>query len=348
MAAGFKTAQVNAADVPATQTDFPTYVDLSRLGITTLAEAESVRVYADEAKTTEWAREIVSATEMHVKVPSLTSTVDMYVDWDGVRADYAVGDTYGRNAVWSAYIGVWHMQEASGSITDSTGNSLTGAALGTPVYEQTGPFGYAITLDGASDEGFEVTYNAVLGFTAGYTMQAWYKPNSPETDASVGGLMGRGFSGTTVPYQFGYDNTFSGRFTAGSYSGSWTYNTLNGTALTNGVWYQLAATYNGTNSYVYKDATSIHTLARTLALPTNTRNFGIGRRVDWSSGASMGSTGDYREVRLASSAVSTNWLTTEYNNQSDEAGFWGTWTTIGGGFTSTPLMHMMQVAGGII
>ena len=47
MASGFKQATVNAADVPASQTDFPSYVDLSRLGITTLAEAQSVRVYAD-------------------------------------------------------------------------------------------------------------------------------------------------------------------------------------------------------------------------------------------------------------------------------------------------------------
>ena len=99
MAAGFKLATVNSARVPSTQTNFPAYVDLSRLGITTLAEAQSVRVYADSSKTTEWAREIVSATEMHVKVPSLTSTVTMYVDYDGVRSDYAVTDTFGRNAV---------------------------------------------------------------------------------------------------------------------------------------------------------------------------------------------------------------------------------------------------------
>ena len=123
MAAGFKQATVNAASVPSTQTNFPAYVDLSRLGITTLAEAQSVRVYADSGKVTEWAREIVSATEMHVKVPSLTSTVTMYVDWDGVSADYAVTDTYGRNAVWSSYSTVIH----NGGATDSTGNSTLSA-----------------------------------------------------------------------------------------------------------------------------------------------------------------------------------------------------------------------------
>ena len=118
MAAGFKTATVNASDVPSTQTNFPAYVDLSRLGITTQAEADSVRVYADSGKTTEWAREIVSATEMHVKIPSLTSTTAIYVDWDGVSSDYAVTDTYGRNAVWTGYKAVHH----GDSVVDASGN----------------------------------------------------------------------------------------------------------------------------------------------------------------------------------------------------------------------------------
>ena len=99
MAAGFKTATVNASDVPSTQTNFPVYVDLARLGITTQAEADSIRVYAESSKTTEWAREIVSVSEMWVKVPSLTSTTAIYIDWDGSRSDYSVSDTYGRNNI---------------------------------------------------------------------------------------------------------------------------------------------------------------------------------------------------------------------------------------------------------
>src|SRR6056297_2303141 len=112
-----KTATVNASDVAATLTNFPAYVDLSRVGITTLAEAESVRVYSDAAKTTELAREIVSASEMHVLIPSLTTSTQIWVDFDGVRSDYAVGATYGAEAVWSTFEGVWHLQDT----TDSTG-----------------------------------------------------------------------------------------------------------------------------------------------------------------------------------------------------------------------------------
>ena len=62
----FVKATVRAADVLATQTNFPAYVNLTRLGITGLAQAQSVRVYSDVGKTTELAREIVSASEMHV------------------------------------------------------------------------------------------------------------------------------------------------------------------------------------------------------------------------------------------------------------------------------------------
>ena len=167
MAAGFKKATVRAADVPSTQTDFPSYVDLDRIGVTTLAEAQSIRVYADEAKTVEWAREIVSATEMHVKVPSLTSTVDIYVDWDGVRSDYAVGATYGRNAVWVDYEFVSH----DGGGTDSTGNHSTTAEGGVTSGGITGKIGVGTSYDGSND-GFDTGYDS-FNPRNNFTMSVW-------------------------------------------------------------------------------------------------------------------------------------------------------------------------------
>jgi hypothetical protein len=114
MSTGFKSATVASGDVPDTQSNFPVYVDLKRMnGGTSLsaADAASIRVYSDSGKTTELAREIVSVDEMHVKVTSLTNTFTIYVDWDGSSADYAVTDTYGRNAVWSDYRAVYHLNE---------------------------------------------------------------------------------------------------------------------------------------------------------------------------------------------------------------------------------------------
>jgi len=40
-------------------------------------------------------------------------------------------------------------------------------------------------------------------------------------------------------------------------------------------------------------------------------------------------------VRMAINGLSANWVTTEYNNQSDEATFWGTWSDVGGGGANT-------------
>ena len=54
------------------------------------------------------------------------------------------------------------------------------------------------------------------------------------------------------------------------------------------------------------------------------------------------------EVRVTTTIPTANWETTEYNNQSDEPTFWGSWSTVGGGFTPTPMMHMMQMAGGLM
>jgi hypothetical protein len=41
--------------------------------------------------------------------------------------------------------------------------------------------------------------------------------------------------------------------------------------------------------------------------------------------------GDIAELRIASTARSTDWNETEANNLNDEATFWGTWTDVGGG-----------------
>jgi len=56
--------------------------------------------------------------------------------------------------------------------------------------------------------------------------------------------------------------------------------------------------------------------------------------------------GKIGEARLKDSALSANWITTEYNNQNDEAAFWGTWTDAGGGATannSARRMLLMQM-----
>jgi len=340
MAAGFKTATVNASDVPSTQTNFPSYVDLDRLGVTTLAEAQSIRVYADEAKTVEWAREIVSVDEMHVKVPSFTSTVDIYVDWDGVRSDYAVGATYGRNNVWgSEYKGVYHFDPL---ISDSTSNvhdltnfnsvTQTATALGQ------GADG------GTTNTNKRLKRNENIDLTNA-TATTWSVLFSINTLPSSG-------TNLTIMYQVwrggdsGGDRYVQFRNTSGTYylilrwadpGSGWVEATYTfGTAPTVGQVIKVDATRGSgepaTDLKLYVNGVLEDTVSHksdgsfnpTGGEGTNAVSFLAAEGFQFAEAT-------IDEGRWSNVVKSANWITTEYNNQSDEATFWGTWTDAGGG-----------------
>ena len=329
MAAGFKSATVRAADVPATQTDMPSYVDLARIGITTLAEAQSVRVYADSAKTTEWAREIVSLTEMHVKVPSLTSTVVMYVDWDGVRADLAVGATYGRNAVWTDYKAVYHMNEEPTSATaikDSTGSFDSTGIVGsmTSGDQVTGKLGGAIDFDG-TDDGLE--FPQVWDGVGDVTMQAWFST----TDAGGTGNITnqRANAAGTQPFILSVLRKTTANKTNWIQRGTSYTDTAGATTINTGSWFLTHLKRSGSTATIYINSSSdaSATVNSTDIVETNSimrigTGFGTTQEV-WN--------GKICEVRYRALALSANWITTECNNQNAESTFWGTWTTVSGG-----------------
>ena len=313
MATGFKTATVRSGDVPATQTNFPSYVDLDRLGITTLAEAESVRVYADSGKTTEWAREIVSATEMHVKVPSLTSTVEIFVDWDGVRSDYATTATYGAENVWdSNYKLVAHDVD-----DDSTSGANNGTLEGSTAVI-TGKVG-----DGRQFEatGNRVNYGSSFGESySAATYSTWIRVNNTSNKYHPIGKRDN----------FGYTVETSGQIRAAIYTNDWQTPVFSGGSytVTAGTWHKIDIVYTGSNLSIYFDGVSTGAgVSATGTLGNNGYN--------WFAGSyfvtSQWLDGDLDELRVSDIARSSDWLETSFNNENDEATFWGTWTDAGGG-----------------
>lgn len=346
MAAGFKTATVNASDVPGTLTNYPAYIDLSRLGITTLAEAQSVRVYADSSKTTEWAREIVSATEMHVKIPSLTSTTAIYVDWDGVRSDYGVADTYGRNNVWSDYLRVYHLEESSGNRTDSTGNTVV---TGTTRGAVTGAIGNGNDFEESSQDYLTSANTGLVNIndiSIEYIIRAESFTDTYPTIVSVwDDLSGdnRAWCVSLIsnnPYFYVSDN--------GANSG---LDVLTSAALSTATTYYNTHTFDGAatstfNTYINTtNYNKTSTIANSIA--NETTAFRIGTAVSFAGQPSSG--GNYwdgwiDEVRIRGDVLSANWNTTKYNNQSDEAGFWGTWVDVSAGVV-TPQFQALGFAG---
>lgn len=331
MAAGFKVATVNASYVPATQSNFPSYVDLSRLGITTLAEAQSVRVYADVSKTTEWAREIVSATEMHVKVPSLTSTTEMYVDWDGVSADYAVTDTYGRNAVWSGvFTDVWHF-EANGNDSTSAGKTLSAINAPTIGAEK---IGNGFDNGTATNKGYRKTAD-LMGFTSAtqsFSHSIWFQINTHPTGTGVFFIMNRMYgeaAGTQVRMYYA-NNSGAPKIVLQNDAGGTVINYS--VTLSTGVWYHAVFANEAGTTRLSLDGVSVATgtASGTVGYSGYPDEFSVlTDRTSYAGGCSPGSADEVRTI--VGNYLSGNWITTEYNNQSDEAGFWGTWSTAGGG-----------------
>jgi len=309
-----RVATVRAADVPATQTNFPFYVDLGRVGATalTLADAQSSRWYTDTDLVTQMAREIVSLTEGHGKYASLTSTSKIAIDYDGIRADYAVGDTYGRNAVWSDYEMVLHLESG---VSDSTGNGhaqTAGSGITTGV---TGKVGKGSQYSGSSSYSF--VNGTFAGGTSDRTLTAWVK-----SDVTTG---------NRFAYSYGLDAAQRMMGFTSFNTTNW-YSTVNsgdndtGVAINTSVYQKLTIQYTGTQVLVHVDG--VLEVTRTITINTGTGNFTIG---NYPGQTGVPLDGIIDELRFRPSETSTNWETTEYNNQNDEATFWGTWTTFGGG-----------------
>ena len=124
---GFRKAEVQGSNISGTLTNKVYWIDLSKLGITNLDEAQSVRVYTSQNKTTELARAVLSAKVVYVKFASIATGSDVWVDWDGIRGDYSHNHTYGRNATFSQLDGYYPLNENSGT----TAVNLVGGDDGT-------------------------------------------------------------------------------------------------------------------------------------------------------------------------------------------------------------------------
>lgn len=137
-------------------------------------------------------------------------------------------------------------------------------------------------------------------------------------------------SGTQTRLQF-YNN--AGTVTTQLANDAGTVIASHTSAPTTGTWYHLAATKTGTTGQLYRDGSAVGTTGSISgsvnysAYPDEI-TLGAGR-----TGNNQGFSGRLDEFRVSYNSLSADWITTEYNNQSDEAGFWGTWTDAGGGVT---------------
>lgn len=321
---------VNASDVPSSQSNFPAYVDLSRApagfwSVVTNGGGD-IRCYADSGKTTEYAREVVSCDtgtetgEMHVKITSLTSTTTIYIDVDGIRSEPAFTDTYGRNAVWTGYNAVYHINAAGG--VDATGNGRT--LTETSMSYTTGQMGNAGDIGtNAQIRRLSRSDNLGIGHEGAFTTTFIWKQTTDDQ------------SGTPIPFRFVTNTSTNYKGFQVQYESTGPRVRIfaeNSILVTGALGTSIrkfkvtrASGASGAINY-YLNNTFQGSTTQGINAFNSTGEISVGANV-----AGNGANGYIDEVRVAPSVLSTSWETTEYNNQSDEAGFWGTWSDVGGG-----------------
>lgn len=318
---------ISAAQVSADHTNFPVYIDLSDMPAgfwSTVANGGGdIRVFASDG-TTERAREVVSCDtaadtgELHVLVPFLSSSSDtvLQIHADGSSADYAVGETYGRNAVWADYKNVWHMQESSGSTAaDSTGTFDGTYAGDLPIKAST----YGQSLNGndyATLNGLDLS-----DIASGFTVQARINPTDTAAEKSIFSPDNSG-TGVERVFQFRVDADETIRFVRFSSGGTLVANFAGSTTVTGNA--SVAATFNTTaGSVIYVNGSSDATdgnAAGNNVRASNTTALGV-RYVSPSFNRDP-YVGDLGGVRLRLGALSADWLADEYTNQNTPTTFY--------------------------
>ena len=327
---------VDNTQVDGDVSDFPVYVDLSDMPESFFTNVDSagadIRITRSDG-TTECAFELVSIDtggstgELHFKANFVSSTSDtsffLYYGNAGA-AGYAVTDTYGRNNVWTSnFLAVWHLGETFSSdstATDSTGNGRNFTINNTPSNAGGKLSGDTLSLNGVN-EYLEYNDSSDVFAVQPITVSFWFKPHSVGT--SLEDLISKGQSGadrTKFSWQFAYNRATTDdiRFLVSDSSDiseiSTTSNLVN-------TWELIHGTVNTSNqSELFNNATSIGTNSTTSSINTNPtvkilslgRTVGIGNYFD----------GEVDEMRIRSTVSSSDWVSTEYNNQNSPSTFY--------------------------
>lgn len=329
---------VDADQVDANLTDFPIYVDLSDLpaGFHTNVKSDGgdIRVTEDDG-TTEVPREVVfynSSTdtgELHFK-GDISSTVDtdFYIYYGNSSAsDYAIDATYGAENVWkSAYKAVYHLGETvnttSGGYIDSTANDndLTGVSMA--MTEQAGQLpSKAQEFDGSADY---LSGGDILDLgTNDLTISAWIKTTaSPSSQFIVSKA-----KAAAQNYRYGIRTISSGKF-SGFMQGDGGSDVIpSGTVTVNdGSFHLVHAVFDrSANLTLYTDSGD----ATSASISSwDGKNFQSDNPLRVGAYTASDNTsifaafdGIIDEVRIVWEALSSTWISTEYNNQSSPSTF---------------------------
>lgn len=157
--------------------------------------------------------------------------------------------------------------------SDISGNGRAVTLYNTPTFSSAN--GGILTFAKASFQYGETTTD--LGSMSSWTVEAWVKLNSVLT-AGQNPFVTNVYNGVNLNYSLGANIPLSSNATAGFFDGAWR-NATTGQALSTGIWYHLAGTYNGATVSFYVNAEQKNTLSY-AGTPSSGGNTRIARRWD--------------------------------------------------------------------
>ena len=238
-----------------------------------------------------------------VNVPVVTNNASFRMWYGGGNVD-----NYATNT-WSRFVGVWHMDEASGSVADATGHGLTATPMGATadsIAVSGAPTGTGRQTATSAASGYlsVPSYNS-FGLGDTFTISGWVKmsactayprifsrksyysdANGWEIEMSSGSLVNFAARGANNP----------------SYSGTFP------TSLQD-TWAHVVLAYNGTTLNVYQNGALVKTGTINAATDNNLPlSFGCD-----SDGNETYLQGAFDECRLMGGAASADWVKAEYD-----------------------------------
>ncbi|MFX1488459.1 MAG: DUF2341 domain-containing protein, partial [Promethearchaeota archaeon] len=226
----------------------------------------------------------------------------------------------------NTYKGVWHLDELSGganAIKDSSSYSNDGTDYNNPIFGSDGKIINSVGFNDASSQRIEVSDDNSLDISNQLTIEAWINPNvNTKWMTIVSKMDGTWGSGSTSNFDIYFAIHSNGNFDIGLANPSnqpheWTTSV----PVSTGIWQHIVFTYHSSTSTgtLYKNGVSSTHNFGIGSLGTNSRPFYIGFNRGWTGEVFDGY---IDEVRISNTVRSSDWITTEYENQINPNSFY--------------------------
>jgi hypothetical protein len=263
------------------------------------------------------------AVAFWIQVPTVSHTADtvIYMLYGNAHIATFQGN---RNGTWnSGYAAVYHLADnaANPNVADATVNANIGTAeVNTSTLSTTGEIGPGVRLNGSTDyvNGGQGNSLAILG---NITLEAWVNISAMPSLGTWAYVLGKGYNGENESYflRLETDNGGTSYVEAGTEHFPSMYQARAPVSSFSGNWHHLVGTFDD-NWHVYVDGVQTTSTDAQPPLHTSER-FLIGAR-DANGGTVNEFNGVIDEVRVSNVARASDWIATEYNNQSSPSTFY--------------------------